>query len=193
MNKKGVLKEVLSWIGHIAFAVILVVCINTFILQPTQVQGKSMESTLHNKDRVIINRLPHTFNNEYKYGDIVVIDSRVDRDRTLVDEVMVNFKNNLISYYITGKQENCYWIKRVIGKEGDVLEFKDGQVIRNGEVLDEPYTCEKENYYENQVVEVPKGYVFVMGDNRNVSLDSRRIGCVPTDHVLGKYWVSFSK
>ena len=83
-------------------------------------------------------------------------------------------------------QTNDVWVKRVIGRPGDVLEFKDGHVWRNGEQLQEPYTKDtKMNYTRSTSVTVPEGHVFVMGDNRNHSSDSRFIGPVPVDHVLG--------
>ena len=76
--------------------------------------------------------------------------------------------------------------KRVIGRPGDTLEFKDGHVWRNGEELQEPYTKDPAmNYSRTTPVVVPEGHVFVMGDNRNHSSDSRFIGPVPVDHVLG--------
>lgn len=190
MNK--FLKELFSWSLHIILAVVLVVIVNTFLVQPTQVQGSSMESTLHNKDRVLINRIPHTLKQDYNYGDIVVIDSRVDRPRKLIDEITLNFKNNLIAFLITHKQENFYWIKRVVGKEGDVLEFGQDFVKRNGKIIEEPYLNEIAYYSENKIT-VPKGHVFVMGDNRNVSQDSRHIGTVPIQNVLGKFWFKIGK
>ncbi|MDQ2086347.1 signal peptidase I [Herbivorax sp. ANBcel31] len=190
MNK--VLKEILSWTLHIIIAVICGLAINIFVLQPTQVQGISMESTLTQNDRVIINKLMHTFNREPDYGDIVVIDSRVERPRSIKDDVMDSLKYNAISYLLTGEQEEILWIKRIIAKEGDTLEFKDGDLIRNGEVLEETYINEPMHQSQaNWEVTVPEDHVFVMGDNRNHSKDSRKIGTVPLNHVLGKYLFKF--
>ncbi|AUG58801.1 signal peptidase I [Acetivibrio saccincola] len=188
---KKVLKEILSWTLHIVIAVVCGLAINIFILQPTQVQGISMESTLTQNDRVIINKLMHTLRQEPDYGDIVVIDSRVHRPRSIKDDIMDSIKYNAISYFFTGEQEEVLWIKRVIGKEGDVLEFKDGKIYRNNELLEEPYINEPMYPSGNWTVTVPEGHVFVMGDNRNHSKDSRAIGAIPLDHVLGKYLFKF--
>ena len=96
---KKVLKEILSWTLHIVIAVVCGLAINIFILQPTQVQGISMESTLTQNDRVIINKLMHTLRQEPDYGDIVVIDSRVHRPRSIKDDIMDSIKYNAISYF----------------------------------------------------------------------------------------------
>ncbi|TYQ16805.1 UNVERIFIED_CONTAM: signal peptidase I [Acetivibrio alkalicellulosi] len=188
---KKVFKEILSWTLHIVIAIICGLAINIFILQPTQVQGISMESTLFQNDRVIVNKLMHTLNKEPDYGDIVVIDSRVGRSRSIKDDVLDSLKYNAISYLITGNREEILWIKRVIGKSGDTIEFKDGNVLRNGKILDESYVNGPVYYTKDQVFEVPEGHVFVMGDNRNHSTDSRSIGTVPLEHVLGKYLFKF--
>lgn len=187
---KKVFKEILSWNFYFLISLIVVIFINVFVVQFTQVSGHSMDDTLHHTERVFINKLPHTFKLDYKHGEIVVIDSRVDQKSSLMDEVLSNFRNNRIVYYFTKEQDEFYWIKRVIGVEGDVLEFKDGQVYRNGQLLDEPYTKDEINKYSISKVVVPKGHVFVMGDNRAKSGDSRDIGFVPVDHVLGKFWFS---
>ena len=93
---------------------------------------------------------------------------------------------NYASVFNKAAQTNDVWVKRVIGRPGDVLEFKDGHVWRNGEQLQEPYTKDTiMNYTRSTPVTIPEGHVFVMGDNRNHSSDSRFIGPVPVDHVLG--------
>ena len=188
---KKIFKEILSWTLHIVIAVVCGLAINIFILQPTQVQGISMESTLTQNDRVIINKLMHTLGREPDYGDIVVIDSRVWRSRSIKDDIVDSLKYNAISYFFTGEQEEILWIKRVIAKEGDVLEFKDGSLYRNGEILEEPYINEPMYQSMDWTTTVEEGHVFVMGDNRNHSKDSRIIGSVPLEHVLGKYFFKF--
>ncbi|MFZ5989149.1 MAG: signal peptidase I [Bacillota bacterium] len=186
-----IVKEALSWMAHITIAVICGLVLNIFVLQPTQVQGSSMESTLHENDRVIINKLMHTFRFEPDYGDIVIIDSRINRPRTIKDDITDSLKYNAIAYLISGDKEEIFWIKRVIGKPGDKLEFKEGKVFRNGAALEEPYIKESMHFISDEPVTVPEGQIFVMGDNRNRSLDSRQIGCIPIDHVIGKYIFKF--
>jgi signal peptidase I len=82
--------------------------------------------------------------------------------------------------------DHQFYVKRLIGKPGDILEFKDHKVYRNGIALQEPYIKEVMNFISDKKWVVPDKYIFVMGDNRNNSNDSRSIGFIPLDHVLGK-------
>lgn len=188
-----IFRETMSWGLFILTAFGIALAINLFLFQPTMVKGQSMEPTLQDKDRVFLSKLDHTFGVEPDYGDIVVIDSRVSRPRSLKDQGLDILKNNMLVTLITKRQieDETYWIKRVIGKSGDVLEFKDDQVIRNGVALEESYIKEPmRNRTEKRVV-VPENHVFVMGDNRNFSNDSRSIGSIPLGHVIGKYTFKF--
>lgn len=183
-----IINEILSWIGTILFSVIIALLIIIFLFQPTMVNGPSMQNTLQNGDKIVINKTQNIFHKKPNYKDIVIIDSRVDRKRTFLDNVTDPLKYNLIAMKLTGNQDEIFWVKRVIGRPGDVLEFKDNKVIRNGEVLDEPYIKEQSYQYEElEKVTVPDNAFFVMGDNRRDSKDSRIIGCVPFDHVIGKF------
>lgn len=183
-----ILKEIFSWIMNLFVAFAIAILINVFVFQQTYVIGRSMEPTLVENDTAIIIKLINTFDQEPEYGDIVVIDSRVDSPRTFINDLSDSLKNNLITYFFLGKEmDDRYWIKRVIGKSGDTIEFKNDQVIRNGKVLEEPYIKEKAYYSDIEKVIVPDNHVFVMGDNRNHSKDSRAIGPVPIDHIIGKY------
>ncbi len=185
MNK---LKEILDWVLHIAIAVITALVIVIFIAQPTHVNGTSMEPTYHNADQILINKLPHTFRTGYTYGDVVIIDSRVDRTRTLKDDIFETIKYNLITYKLFNIQQEHYWVKRVIGMPGDVLEYRDGKLYRNNKHLNEQYIKEQMEYFPGKVT-VPEDCLFVMGDNRNDSYDSRYIGCIPMDHVIAKVFL----
>ena len=178
------IKDILNWITSIIIAVVLAVLLNAFILQPTEVLGSSMEPTLHTGEMVILSKLAHTFKQEVSYGDIVVIDSRVRYQRTWKDDILESPLIQLIRRD-PNYPKTSFWIKRVVGKAGDVLEFKDGKVYRNGTVIEEPYIKEPMDTW-NQKYMVPENYLFLMGDNRNNSQDSRAIGPVPIDHVLGK-------
>lgn len=176
-------KEVRSWVGTIALAFVLTLLIGVFVIQPTKVMGHSMDPTLHDGQRLYVSKLSHTFNYEPAYGDIVIIDSRVDRKRTLLDDLM---DHPMFHLFDSAKNdEHIVYVKRVIGKPGDVLTFKDGHVYRNDQELDEPYVAEAMLYTSAQPIVVPEKHIFVMGDNRNHSQDSRQIGFVPLNHVLG--------
>ncbi|MEQ8174901.1 MAG: signal peptidase I [Syntrophomonadaceae bacterium] len=176
--------ELVNWMVSIAVAVILAVLLNSFVLQPTEVLGSSMEPTLHSGEMVFLSKLPHTFNMNLTYGDIVVIDSRVHYERSWKDDLL---ESPLIQLIRRDPRypKTSFWIKRIIGKPGDVLEIKNGRMYRNDELLEEPYVKEPMETW-NQKFVVPNNSVFLMGDNRNNSQDSRAIGAVPTDHILGK-------
>ncbi|UJF32413.1 signal peptidase I [Paenibacillus hexagrammi] len=178
----NILKQIWSWFGSIAISFVLVVFLGVFVFQSTKVMGHSMDPTLHDKQRVYVSKLPHTFSSEPDYGDIVIIDSRVNMKRTFKNDLLDSPLLNLF----TRTDDQHVWIKRVIGKPGDVIEYKDHHVYRNGELLDEPYLNEQMKDDKMKSWTVPADHVFVMGDNRNNSMDSRVIGFVPLDHVLGK-------
>lgn len=158
--------EIFSWIRDIGIAIIAALLISR-VITPTIVQEHSMEDTLQNKNYLILLRTAYKFGGEPEYGDIVVFRS------DLVNEA--NGKEKLL-------------IKRVIAKGGDTVAIRDGAVYRNGKELTEPYT--KDGYTNGGMDEtlVPQGSLFLCGDNRLVSLDSRSemVGFVEEDRLIGK-------
>lgn len=180
-----IMKEIGDWAYSLAIALVLAIVINAFVFQPTRVVGSSMEPNLHNNDYVFVSKLSHTFSGMPEYGDIVIIDSRVFRDRSIKDDLADPVSTYLSVAKLTDAGKHI-WIKRVIGKPGDVIEIKDGKLYRSGALLDEPYIKEAMRTTTSQKVTIPDGQVFVMGDNRNNSSDSRYIGPIPVSHVLGK-------
>ena len=133
----------------------------------TYVMGKSMESTVYDGDLLLVDKLYKE--SEIQRGDIVILD--------------INYKN-----------EKTRVIKRIIGKAGDIIEIKDNQLYINNILVKESYIKEKMNS-ENQIFEVPIGSIFVMGDNRNISIDSRNdnIGYVDFNKsIYGKAIFSIS-
>lgn len=171
-----------DWFGFSIILVMLMIAISMFLIQPTRVSGDSMNPTLVDQQRIYISKWIQFRPYIPSYGEIVIIDSRIHRPRSLSDEVI----ESPIYQALTRRNEKGHiWIKRVIGRPGDVLEFKDNKVYRNGRLLKEPYIKETMLYESNQPIWVPKGHVFVMGDNRNDSRDSREIGCIPLDHLIG--------
>lgn len=173
---KQIIHEIGEWLYAIIIALAIAIVVHLFLGQITRVSGESMEDTLHNGDFLVVSKLDHIQCNMPQYGDIVIIDSRVNRDRTWKDDV-ADVVSNYVSIFSKDAERHDAWVKRVIGLPGDTLEFKDGHVWRNGKELEEPYTKEPTmQYSQTAPVVVPEGHVFVMGDNRNHSSDSRFIG-----------------
>lgn len=182
-----VLKEIGSWIMYVLVAFIIASLLNVFVFQITKVQGSSMVPTLKHGDLYVISKIGNVFNSCPDYGDIIVIDSRTDRIRSLSDDFKDIIKYNAITSVLTSAQQDIYWVKRVIGLPGDTIEMKNGHVYRNGEKLPEEYVNPEEYpAYSATEVTLPEGYIWVMGDNRNHSTDSRVIGAVPIENVIGK-------
>ena len=162
-----IFKEVLDWLCHILVSVIVALVVIIFVAQPSHVEGSSMEPTLSDNDQILINKIPHSLKINVNYGDIVIVDRRVDRKRDLMDDITDTLKYNLISYMLFNEKEQIYLVKRVIGKPGDILEYQGNKLIRNNRIIKEPYIKELMEYFPDGCINVPEGYVFVMGDNRN--------------------------
>jgi signal peptidase I len=177
-----IIKIIWSWISTFGIAFALALFISIFIVQPYKVEGHSMDPTLHDQERLLVSKLPHAFSTMPEYGDILIIDSRIDRKRSFKDDV-IEFP---VFQFLSGTKDHVFYVKRLIGKPGDVLEFKDHIVYRNGVALNEPYIKETMNYSSDKKWVVPEEHIFVMGDNRNNSNDSRSIGFIPIDHSMGK-------
>ena len=150
---------------------IIIVALVTIVIKPTIVKESSMEPTLYENNYLIINKLAYFHKDHPQYGDIIV------------------FKSDLDKTDGTGKK---LLIKRVIGVEGDKITIEDGDVYRNGEKLDEPYVHGQETLADEGMdivdLEIGDDELFCMGDNREVSLDSRspEVGNVDEDTVVGK-------
>lgn len=184
INMGDFMHEVLDWLYSIVVALILAMIIHIFIFVPTRVSGESMYPSLQNGQYLIVSKIGHVLHKDVNYKDIVIIDSRVQRERTWADDVLEPL-DNYLSIFSHNSQQHNIWVKRVIGKSGDEIAFHDGYVYRNGEKLEEAYIKEPMEFSMDGTYVVPEGMVFVMGDNRNHSSDSRFIGAVPLDHVLG--------
>lgn len=190
--KNKIVREIVSWIGTILLAVIIAIVINTYFFRISRVSGDSMLQTYHSGDTVYVSRLPYIFGDVEK-NEVVILDSTLEK-RTFFTDIYESLKYNAISYKIFGvEQPKKYFIKRVIAVAGDTLQIKEDGVYVNGKLLDEPYVNKETEPMYSSVrkelkdgVTVPDGHIFVMGDNRNNSRDSRDIGFVPVNDVIGK-------
>jgi len=136
---------------------VLVIMIRVFVLDVITVEGMSMYPTLNEyNDKVILEKYKQ-FTDDYDRGDIVVI-----------------------------KMDDRNIIKRVIGLSNETIEIKNSNVYINGELLKEPYLDNSVKTYPDMTIKIPSDSIFVMGDNRQNSLDSRSIGAVKIDDVIGK-------
>lgn len=164
-NKKSKGFGAMAWIRDILIAILIALIISQFIT-PTIVKQHSMDDTLNNNDYLIMWKLPYKFGASPDYGDIVVFETDME----------------------TEEGDQKLLIKRVIAKGGDTVAIRDGVVYRNGQALEEPYT--KDGYTNGGMdeTEVPEGKLFLLGDNRVISVDSRdpSLGFISEDLIIGK-------
>jgi signal peptidase I len=154
--KSSVKSSILEWGVAVISALLIAVVIRFFLFAPYEVNGTSMYPTLNGNEMLIVNKFVYDVSNP-NYGEIIVFHTNEHRD----------------------------FIKRVIGLPGDKVSVENGNVYRNGKKLTEPYIAEEMIGDFSQVV-VPKGKLFVLGDNRNNSKDSRIIGTVDQKAIVGR-------
>lgn len=156
-SKKGAIREIVE---TIALALVIALAVRTFVVQLYRVDGESMYPTLHHGDRLLVNKLVYRFRSPQP-GEVVVLEDPFNPGRQLV--------------------------KRVIAVEGEEVEVQGQAVLIDGRLLAEPYTNpNSEGVTAIAPLTIPEGYVWVMGDNRGGSLDSRILGPVLTKDVRGK-------
>ncbi len=168
--------ELWEWTKALLIAVALAAIIRYFLFAPIVVDGLSMMPTLQHQDRMIVNKLSYKIGEPERF-DIIVFHAPEEKD----------------------------YIKRVIGLPGDRIEYKDDTLYVNGKAYEEPYLDQYKKEVEGPLTDpftleetrvgtqtVPEGELFVMGDNRRFSKDSRHIGTIPLEKVIGKtsivYW-----
>ena len=174
----------------VAFAAALV--IKTFLLQAFFIPSASMEPTLAEGDRVLVEKVSYRFG-EPSRGDVVVFERRLPgltgsdeaEDESVLSDIRDAFRE--LFGFPTGTSQD--FIKRVIGVEGDTVEGREGKVLVNGEPIDEAYLPEGYETEPFLPIDVPEDMVFVMGDNRADSDDSRNFGPIPTESVIGRAFV----
>ena len=177
MSRRPALGCLVEIVETLALTLIIFFVIQNFVAQPYKVQQESMEHTLLPEQYVLVDKLTPRFDT-YKRGDIVVFTPPED-----------------------WVQDNgTPFIKRVIGVSGDTVEIRDGDVLINGTKIDEPYLFAEAPGDPPQSTTadpdqskwiIPEGELFLMGDHRQNSADSRAFGPVPIANVIGRAWLRY--
>lgn len=159
-DEKNYFKIFLDYAKVIILALLISFGIKTFVITSTIVDGRSMNPTVNNGDRLMVNKLFFMKKNITR-GDI-------------------------IDFYVPSAKK--YYLKRVIGVEGDTVDIIKDRVYLNGEMLEENYVSTNVTtpHNENTKWVVPQGHVFVLGDNRSNSRDGRDLGTIPRSDIVGK-------
>lgn len=166
-KRKKIIKEIIIWVVEIIAVILLAYFLVEYAVEKTTVVGESMETTLQEGDKVILNKLAYRFSKPKRF-DIIV------------------FKQS-------GKEHSYYNIKRIIGLPGETVQIKDGVVYINGEPITEKSAVDviKNPGLAVEPITLEDKEYFVLGDNRNLSEDSRfaNIGNVIFDDIIGKAWI----
>ncbi|HDK7175353.1 signal peptidase I [Clostridium sporogenes] len=187
MDKKKVIKEIKSWIFSILGAIIIAGLVNSKVFAKVQVQQSSMENTLFTNQQLIVDKLSYNFV-EPKKGDIIIFHE--NKEKGTIAEDTLEMVDNIISKFNNNKtdiEEDDRLIKRVIGVPGDEVDIKDGYLYLNGKKLEETYANGETISREFKLpIKIPENKLFVLGDNRMVSKDSRMFGLIDYKQVEGK-------
>ena len=199
MENKSKGREALEWIYCILIAIVIVILIKSFIGVPTVVKQSSMYPTLMQNERLWLSKWGTTFNKMPKRGDIITFEAPTQR---YTDSNHIDYQNPVAEYnynptniftkfvYYTLEIGKTSYIKRVIGLPGEHVQIKDGSVYINDQKLEENYlqdyvvTSDLDGLYIDIVV--PENTVYVLGDNRGESTDSRRFGCKKKKKIESK-------
>ncbi len=194
--KERLLRTLIGWLTSFAIALIIVFVLKTFVGMPTTVKGTSMSSTLYPNDKLFLSTWDINFNHIPTRGSIITFEAPSVETLSDTKDCTAIYSSNSrsvaekILYYTLGISNTSY-IKRVIGLPGDHIEIKDNHVFINGTLYIEDYipSSVKTNMNAGGVCDdviVPDDCVYVLGDNRTASIDSRKFGCVPVGKIEGK-------
>jgi signal peptidase I len=183
--RRGILSALRELPVLIVLAFALAILIKTFVVQAFFIPSSSMEPTLEPGDRVLVLKVL----DDPSRGDVIVFADPLDRpgeDRGLVGG-FVHWLSETLGF---ARPEHEDFIKRVIGLPGEVIELRNGRLFVNGRRVPEPYLAGRPDTRDYGPVEVPPDSVFVLGDNRLNSNDSRfGLGFIPMDKVIGRAFV----
>lgn len=183
MNYKKIINEIKGIALTILGSIIIVAIVNTEVLASAKVQQESMENTLYNDEKLIVDKVSYNFTTP-KRGDIIIFFDN-DEKGNILEEGYEYLKEIASISYNTDTRTRL--VKRVIGIPGDEIDIRDGYVYLNGSILEELYV-KGETYSRDKEfpIKVEEDTVFVLGDNREVSKDSRNFGLVKINQIEGK-------
>ena len=164
-------------------ALVIAIIIKTFLVQAFFIPSGSMEATLAVDDRILVNKLAFRFDDPHR-GDVIVFDSGESRNESLLESI----RRNIAEALGLSAPESDF-IKRAIGLPGEELEIRNNQVHIDGVAIDEPYLEFGTRMADFGPVVVEPDHYFMMGDNRNLSSDSRFGGTVSRDRLVGRAFV----
>jgi len=183
MKGKMIFKEIRGIVIIIILCIILVSIINTKVFAMAKVQQKSMENTLYNDEKLFVNKLSYNFSKP-KRGDIIIFLKDSEKGNLLNESY--KYLKEVISFKHFNDNRTRY-VKRIIGIEGDEIDISSGEVYINGEKIEENYI--KGETYSRDIsfpILVGENQFFVLGDNREVSQDSRDFGLININQIEGK-------
>ena len=159
-------RNILEWIVVLGAAVAVAIILRTFVFQAFYIPSESMEVTLFERDRILVNKVSYRLH-DVNRGDVVVFRRPDDQPGEIRD-----------------------LIKRVIALPGETVEGRGSTIYINGQLLVEPY-LDGNSFGDFGPVTVPEGELFMMGDNRDQSLDSRRFGTIDEERIVGRAFFLF--
>ncbi len=198
---KSRIKDIIEWIVCILIALVIAIAFRYFIGTPTIVQMPSMRPTLEPDQRLWLNRWVKTTMKMPSTGDIITFEAPSTPflgNEEIAQSQIARYENDpkslwgKFSYYVLEINKKSY-IKRVIGLPGDHVVIEEGKVYINDQEFEEPYlrsgvVTDSEHGKCVDII-VPENTVYVMGDNRAQSTDSRSFGCIPLEKIESKVWI----
>ncbi|MGI8759640.1 MAG: signal peptidase I [Acidimicrobiales bacterium] len=162
---RSLARNLVEWVAILAGALVVSLLVTRFLVQAFFIPSESMLPTLAVQDRILVNKLSYQIG-EIDRGDLVVFERPASEGSEIRDLV-----------------------KRVVALEGETIEARDGRLFIDGAPLSEPYLEPSQQTFNLERQTIPPGHVFVMGDNRDDSRDSRFFGSLPEDRIIGQAFV----
>jgi signal peptidase I len=187
MKVKKLIREIISLLVTMIVIFTIVFTLNMTVFTISRVNQVSMQNTLFEGDIVYYNRFANK-TSHFKRGDLVLLLANGRERHGILDAISIKFTDLKDAFTGRGKFMNVRYVKRVIGIPGDIIEIDDdGKVYVNGGVENKPYVLGHTSKGAMEYpIKVPENKFFVMGDNREMSDDSRDFGCVSINSCEGK-------